>query len=314
MYLSREGEASTPVMPPADTPDLIECGGSADWRTDLAGRPLFPYWPVDFAVLDVTPPASDEDEDALEAFSAAEAAAVEKLFSRRQYVLTADQAFAGPPIPDWWQTAIHYANYLEKAVLNIPNLIKREQGSLEYALKKVEEAQSKNPNELKKAKEYVAICERKIATLHQLQPAFLEFAAEVSNFSKGRDPWALMNADELARLASLWARNSEFAAFHFNQGKFPLDYLKNEMFKALPAADTPAFASLPAPVRNLIDEKRAPRPQWWFMAVHYAKRLQEAARVSVPAAVETSKGQHCGLSQEARRRCSQRTRWRSSAG
>ena len=137
-----------------------------------------------------------------EAFSAAEAAAVEKLFPRRQYVLTPDQAFKGPSIPDWWQTAIHYANHLEKAVLNIPNLVKREQGSLEYALKKVEEAQSKNPNELKKAKEYVAICERKIAALHQLQPAFLEFAAEVSNFSNGRDPWSLMNADELARLAS----------------------------------------------------------------------------------------------------------------
>ena len=62
-----EGEITTPVMPPDGTPDLSEIGGSAEWRTDLAGRPLFPYWPVDFAVLDVTPPASDEDEDAAEA-------------------------------------------------------------------------------------------------------------------------------------------------------------------------------------------------------------------------------------------------------
>ena len=142
------------------------------------------------------------------------------------------------------------------------------------------------PNELKKAKAYVAICESKIATLHQLQPAFAEFAAEVSGFSTGRDPWALMNPDEMAHLASLWARNSEFAAFHFNQGKFPIDYLKNEMFKALPAADTPAFAAFPATVRNLIDEKRAPRPQWWFMAIHYAKRLEEAARLGVPSATK----------------------------
>ena len=151
-------------------------------------------------MLDVTPPTSDDDEDAYEKFAAAEVAAVGKLFARREYVLTAAQAFAGPPIPDWWQTAIHYANYLEKALLNVPNLIKREQGSLEYALKKVEEAQSKDPNELKKAKAYVAICESKIAKLHQLQPAFVEFAAEVSNFSKGRDPWALMNPDEMAHL------------------------------------------------------------------------------------------------------------------
>ena len=129
----------------------------------------------------------------------------------------------------------------------------------------------------------------------------LEFAAEVSDFSKGRDPWALMNPDEMAQLASLWARNPEFAAFHSNQGKFPIDYLKNEMFKALPAADTPAFAAFPAPVRNLINEKRAPRPQWWFMAVHYAKRLQEAARLGVPNATKWRTEQHRRLSQEDQR-------------
>src|SRR5439155_18738722 len=128
--------------------------------------PLFPYWPVEFTVLDVTAPASDEDEDACEEFAAAEVAAVEKLFSRRKYALTVDQAFAGPSIPDWWQTAIYYANYLNKVSVDVPNLIKREQGSL-AALKKVEEAQSKGPNELKKAKAYVAIYESKIATFHQ---------------------------------------------------------------------------------------------------------------------------------------------------
>ena len=275
------------IMPPAGTPDLTECGGAAVWRTNLEGRPLFPYWPVDFAVLDVTPPTNDDDEDAWEVFAAAEVSAVGKLFARRKYVLTAAQAFSGPSIPDWWQTAIHYANYLDKALLNVTNLLTREQGSLEYALTKVEEAQSKDdPNELKKAKAYVAICESKIAKLHQLQPAFVEFAAEVSDFSKGRDPWALMNPDEMAHLGLLWARNPEFAAFHSNQGKFPIDYLKNEMFKALPAADTPTFTSFPAPVRDLINQKRAPRPQWWFMAVHYAKRLQEAARLGVPNATK----------------------------
>ncbi len=130
------------------------------------------------------------------------------------------------------------------------------------------------------------ICESKIATMHQLQPAFLEFAAEVSGFSKERDPWTLMTSDEMAHLASLWTRNPEFAAFHFNQGKFPIDYLKNEMFKAIPAADTLAFTAFPVPVRDLINEKRASRPQWWFMAVHFTKRLQEAIRLGVPSAMK----------------------------
>src|SRR5687767_3296425 len=48
-----ESPTGAPVMPPPGTPDLVTCGGEADWRTDLSGRPLFPYWPIDFAVLDV---------------------------------------------------------------------------------------------------------------------------------------------------------------------------------------------------------------------------------------------------------------------
>src|SRR4029077_17997232 len=36
----------------------------------------------------------------------------------------------------------------------------------------------------------------------------------------------------------------------------------------------------------LIDEKRAPRPQWWFKAIHYARRLQEAAQFGVPGTIK----------------------------
>jgi Domain of unknown function (DUF1963) len=281
-----ETENDTPVMPPPGTPDLEEYGGSADWRTDLAGRPLYPYWPVDFAMLDVPSLPSDEDEDGMEAFHAAEVVAVEKLLPRREYNLSPEQAFAGPPIPDWWQTAIHYANYLAKAVSNIPNALKTEQASLDYAHKKVEEAQSQGTRELKKAEDYVVLCERKIAGLRQLRPAFLEFTAQVSALSEGRDPWALMAAAETDRLASLWSRNSEFAAFHGNHGNFPLVYLKEQMFKALPAAGTSEFASFPASVRTLVEEKRAPRPQWWFAAIHYAKCLQDAVRLGIPGATK----------------------------
>ena len=149
----------------------------------------------------------------------------------------------------------------------------------------MEEAQSKDdPNELKKAKAYVAICESKIAKLHQLQPAFVEFAAEVSDFSKGRDPWALMNPEEMAHLGLLWARNPEFAAFHSNQGKFPIDYLKNEMFKALPAADTPAFAAFPAPVRDLIGKsaRRDPSGGSWLSTMPSACRKQHDLACQMP--------------------------------
>jgi hypothetical protein len=99
-----EGQAGTLALPPAGTPDLIEYGGAEDWRTDLAGRPLYPFWPVDFAVLDVMPPPSDDD-DACNAFHESEVAAVERLFPRRECILTAAQAFPVMRTPNRYSAA-----------------------------------------------------------------------------------------------------------------------------------------------------------------------------------------------------------------
>jgi len=108
-----EGQAKTVAYPPAGTPDLTKFGGSIDWPYDLEGRPLYPYWPICFSVLDLAPaPENPQDSDydeRVEAFRAAQAAAVEKHLPRRKYNLSPGQAFAGPPIPDWWQNAIHPA-------------------------------------------------------------------------------------------------------------------------------------------------------------------------------------------------------------
>jgi hypothetical protein len=299
-----EGKAGTPTLPPAGTLDLIEYGGSEDWRRDLAGRPLYPFWPLDFTALDLPPPPQDpkEDDDDFDydgydercaAYRAAQVAVVERHFPRREFILTPGQAFAGPPIPDWWQTAIYYGEYLAKAVLGIPEAEKREQATREWALQRVAEVRSKGEAdiktreaEIKTAEAAVARYDTMLARMQQLQPAFLAFVGEVAGLSKGRDPWALMKPEEMARLASLWARNSEFALFTENHGKFAVDYLKEEMFKALPSNGSEAFTALPAAVRELIDARRAPRPQWWFMAIHNASRLEEAVRSSVANAMK----------------------------
>src|SRR3954467_7956718 len=41
--------------PPADAPELTVNGGSANWRTNLAGQPLYPFWPLDVTALDLPP-------------------------------------------------------------------------------------------------------------------------------------------------------------------------------------------------------------------------------------------------------------------
>jgi cell division protein FtsB len=274
-----EGQSDAPVMPPAGTPDLTEYGGSSDWRTDLAGQPLYPYWPVDFAALDVPLPPSDDDYEAVEAFHAAEVAAVEKLFPRRKYYLSPDQAFAGPPIPDWWQNAIQLSSDLARASRD-------GQGALSHWRMKREQARAKGGKELEVAEAAVAKLEEELAKLHEAKPTFKDYVAEVVEWTAGRDPWALMSAEELEQLAVYWKRNTAFPDLTGYRGIGELDWLKEKMLKALPAAGSAAYTDLPAQVRSLVDAHRASRPQWWFTAIQYAARLQEATRLGVPAAMK----------------------------
>lgn len=276
------------VYPPADTPELTKFGGSAQWPCDLDGRSLYPYWPMRFSMLNPAPVSGDiggdEDDNRVEEIRTAQVEAVTRLLPRRETNLSPQQAFAGPPIPVWWQTAIHYSGFLEQALGDLPNLIARTHGSLDYARNQVEATQSKTPKELKEARDYVAILEERIATLRRLEPAFRAFAAEVSELGAGHDPWSIMTPGEQAQFNSLSARNHEFTAFHFNHSKFTVDFLGEQMFRALPAAGTAEFAALPVAVRSLIAEKRAPRPLWWHLAIAFARALGEAVRSGVPRA------------------------------
>ena len=284
-----EGEAGAPVMPPADTPDLSNTGGSEDWLTDLSGQPLFPYWPLDLTQLDVIPPSTkDSCDEAHDAYFVSANAVVSAYLPSREFTLSPDQAFAGPPIPDWWQTAIYYSSYLAEALRRAPEVLKRERGMLDRCLKKLEEAGVQGGPEVNKAQALVTMYEGRIEQVLRLEPLLQAFAEEVAAFSRGRDPWACMTTEDIAGLAALWLRNPEFATFHDNQGKFPIAYLKDEMFKALPPASSMAFAALPVRVRDLLNEKRAPRPQWWVMAVHYAKRLRRALQLGVPSVLKLS--------------------------
>lgn len=92
------GQGTTLVLPPADMPELDKYGGSSEWLTDLEGRRLFPFWPVDFSMLDIgSLTASFENS---KAYCAATIAAVERHHPRRQYDISPEAAFAGPQIPD----------------------------------------------------------------------------------------------------------------------------------------------------------------------------------------------------------------------
>src|SRR5262249_12352610 len=90
---------------------------------DLEGRPLYPYWPVSFSMLDLPPPpeapagnVDDGDyDDRYQAYTAAEVAAVDHHFPRRHNNRSPERAFAGSPIQAWWQHSIQRSRDLAKA-------------------------------------------------------------------------------------------------------------------------------------------------------------------------------------------------------
>lgn len=277
-----EGQDDAPTLPPSGTPALGKFGGSEDWPHDLDGRRLFPYWPVRFAVLDIPPPPQDMDADdidaQLEVFGAAQVAAVERRCPRRQYNLSPDQAFAGPPIPDWWQNAIHFSDQLARASRD-------GQGALPLWRSKL--AHAGGDEELHIAKAAVEKLEQELAALHTAQQGFGDYVAEVAAWTAGRDPWALMSDAELAQLAAYRKRNTEFPELTGQRGVTGFDWFKTRMLKALPAAGEPAYAGFPAPVRDLVAAHRAPRPMWWHSAICFAGKLQEALHIGVPRASRT---------------------------
>lgn len=281
-----EGQNTTPVFPPPGTPDLTKSGGSEDWPYDLNGRPLFPYWPVHLSRLDLPSPPSEDADDAdeqVDAFLTAQAAAVEAHFPRRKYNLTPDLAFAGPAIPDWWQNAIHLSDKLARASRD-------GQGALNIWRARLAQSRAGGDKDLvAKAEAAVAQLEAELAKLHEAQPRFKDFVAEVTAWTAGRDPWGLMSADELAQLEVYWKRNTEFPKLTGYHGIGEIDRLKADMLKALPAVGEPAYTALPAPVRDLVNAHRAPRPMWWHSAISYVASLEKAMRTGVPRASKSER-------------------------
>jgi hypothetical protein len=266
-----EGQSATPVLPPSDMSGLDKFGGSSDWLSDLERRPLFPFWPIDFSVLDIGSMAADfENNEAHMAYERAKVAAVERHLPLREYHLSPEAAFAGPPIPDWWQNGIHLAALLTENV-------KSGNGAIAHAQRRLEEARSTGGQPLSDTDASVAYFEAFIARQDVKFPVFEAFVAEVNAWTAGRDPWALMTANDTALLGSYWKRNTEFPDLTGFTGIGELEWLKDIMYKALPASDSAAFAAFPGPVRDLLNAKRQPRMHWWYMAHHFTNSLQSAA-------------------------------------
>jgi hypothetical protein len=110
--------------------------------------------------------------------------------------------------------------------------------------------------ELAKAEETLARAEVAVSDFERLLPEFRRYIDEAMNWTRDRDPWALMQPNEIERTTSLFARSkqqfADITRFHV-----PRDWqeLATETLKTMATADDHIFAKLPEPIRNLINDK-----------------------------------------------------------
>lgn len=261
---------------PHDLPPLSASGGDPYYPGNLQGEQLFPFWPVEFTPIEATYDEDTGEDDERDQIARALGLAP------RPYHLSAKQAFSGPPVPNWWQNAIHFANFLADKQTKIPKVLQGLQTSLEWAQGQLDAARSKGPAEIRKAQSYVELCQSKVASSAGLRAEFERFVAEVAAWVQRRDPWEVMSEADCATLEGLWASNTKFPHFTDYSGNPGVAHLKDKMFAALPGEGQPGFAELPRHVRLLIAERRAPRPLWWHTAVLLARLIAVHAERDLP--------------------------------
>lgn len=277
-----------PTEPPRDARAVLNPNGDIfpDTFDEEAPR-LFPYWPVEMTALEVELVKSDADEN-YEQYEKERAAlndAVGRHFFRRQFFLTADHAYKllGGDVPRrfWWHSAQYYAACLRRVLHDMPQRDYRRR-SLEAARTRRESLRpnavtgvwkllglrSEPPSEeAKKAEAYVASLETQLAELESVVPEFESFVRDVDGWAKGKDPWEFMLPEAVEVLASKFERGKkvfeEFTRFYTPQF---LDHLETETLLALATADDRAYASMPEPLRTLINTQYLlPSSSWHQM-------------------------------------------------
>lgn len=290
-----QGQGLSPTAPPSDLPPLSEVGGASHYHRNLRGERLFPCWPVEFTPVDV-PVVGDPDER-----GKAQHAAISERFARRQYNLSAKMAFDGPPIPQWWRIALHFADHLAARREHAGKPQAEAQRMLEWCQGQL--AAAKSAEEIKKARASIEMYKTKLVALGRQKPQFLAFVEDVLAWTTGREPWTLMSEADWQKLVAFRARQPEFGDFTQYWGDPGIEELMRKAFDALPGEGAPEFADLPTNVQTLIRAKRAPRPKWWHSAWLMADQLREAAEVNAPRVVEKLRSE-IGAEQTKLRRAS----------
>ncbi|MDQ7735335.1 DUF1963 domain-containing protein [Halomonas sp. SpR1] len=219
---------------------------------------LLPFWPVGFMPYETD--SGKRDSACREELAKHN----EPQFERRSFTLSAATILKGLDVPHWYQIAFHYRDSLLNNKRRIPARI----AEIQQQIASIQEAEQKPDARKIRFGADVNYHTKRIEAIHRLQPAFDRHLAEVNALCEARAPWSLMPEDEWQRLDALWRKTPEFYPItEYSDSKVSADLsLSEDMLRKLPKADDPSYRELPAEVRDFIEHRQRPRPQWWYSA------------------------------------------------
>ena len=267
--------------PPADAPVVLDDTGQIfPERADAPGARVFPCWPVDITPL---PTEATEEE---------QVATIDRLFARRQYFFSADEAYklAGETARrHWWHGAQYYARCLRKVLRQAPHVFNAQRPYLEKARKEVARLRGESllsrlfvPAErrakLDQAVAALAKQEERYESRMRLIPLLERFAAEIEDWAQRQPAWRLMPPADVQRLSEAIARGrSEFKDFCSYPTPSRLSDVETVSLLALATADDRTHAEMPEAVQRVINERYLLPTNTWHQMFGRGVDIQDVA-------------------------------------
>jgi hypothetical protein len=264
-------------------------------RPSLWARLSFPYWPVDLKpIVFERPGAGLNEDDRAEAISTAMTDAVGRMVHRREYFLSAREAFktSEGPAPLWWHYVHAYVEHLEIARAHSGVTENARRPWLEKARAEVQRLtpkpvlgvfgkRSAAPDEtLAKAQKELARLEAQRSDFQHQLFGFDGFIAEAKAMCAGRDPWIRINDSDSARFRLLFERGrKEFTDLVQFRTPHAVHDLLTETLRAMATGDELAYRAMPPDIREYINTQYLLPSQGWHQMFGLGVDIQGNASV-----------------------------------
>lgn len=275
--------AFTPA--PADLPPAYEEGGYPFQEPSLLSRPVFPFWPVDFLPIDLPDELRDyRNVDRHEAIEAAVHDAVTARIPRRDVALGAtslSERLGGVTLPVWWHGVDHVIATLRQELSTAPARRQSHVASRDQAhdkLASADMAADASPEEVSAAQASLTRLEDLIRRFDAQLAGLPAMVQALEGFAAERDRWTPLTDEERSVLVDALATVSrQFREIVPSATAFDIGALSVLSLRAMMTGDVAAFAAIPEPIREAINDHYRLPPQGLQQMFGLGLNIQTAA-------------------------------------